>query len=248
MGVSTTNNQHDLPRRSSSVLPKGRSRPAEVISTAKKKNKTQLRSKPWCLLSLCPGNTKDAKIENTFNNNNNPPSLAQFLALERRANNGGPGIGRDHCPIIYGPDDGLALAQPVTEPNSLFVDGCVVPPRSTPLFRSGLMENGSKGCGVPFLLYCICGQDIHWIDSSLNFLCFLALIRRAISASPELLLTPSFLSFSELLICKNFTKTKKRCGYQFEDVKINYCFLFMFSRDSILQGFMFCYFTISYPC
>lgn len=167
MGVSTINNLHDLPRRSSSVIPKGRSRPAEVIPTVKKKN-TQLRPKTWCL-SLCPRNTKDAKIENTFNNT---PSLAQFLALERRANNGGHRIGRDHCPIIYGPDDGLALAQPVTEPNSLFVDGCVAPPRSSPLFRSGLIENGSKGCGIPFLLYCICGQDIHWIDLSLNFLCF----------------------------------------------------------------------------
>ncbi|XP_058199570.1 uncharacterized protein At3g17950-like [Rhododendron vialii] len=147
MGVSTigTTNLRDLPRRSSSVT-KGRPRPPEVIPGVKKK-KAQLRcNASWCF-SLCPKNNTDAQIGNA---SDNPPSLAQFLASERRAANG------NH--IIYGPD-GLALAQPIVEPNSLFVNGCVAPPRSNPLIGSGLMENGDKGCGVPFLLYCVCGQD-----------------------------------------------------------------------------------------
>lgn len=161
MGVSTIGtNLHDLiPRRSSSSsssVAKRRPRPSEVIPGVKKK-KPQLRCiTSWCF-SLCPKYDTDARIANP---SNNPPSLAQFLASERRAANGNHNF-------IYGPD-GLALAQPVVEPNSLFVDGCVAPPRSGPLLGSGLMENGDNGCGVPFLLYCMCGQDIHWIDFCLN--------------------------------------------------------------------------------
>lgn len=151
MGVSTigTNLRDLIPRRSSSSssVAKGRPRPSEVIPGVKKK-KAQLRCKTsWCF-SLCPKYNTDARIGNA---SNNPPSLAQFLASERRAANGNHNF-------IYGPD-GLALAQPVVEPNSLFVNGCVAPPRSSPMLGLGLMENGDKGCGVPFLLYCVCGQD-----------------------------------------------------------------------------------------
>ncbi|KAE9461111.1 hypothetical protein C3L33_06971, partial [Rhododendron williamsianum] len=151
MGVSAigTNLRDLIPRRSSSAAAaaKGRPRPSEVIPGVKKK-KAQLRCKTsWCF-SLCPKYNTDARIANP---SDNPTSLAQFLASERRAANGNHNF-------IYGPD-GLALAQPVVEPNSLFVNGCVAPPRSSPMLGLGLMENGDKGCGVPFLLYCVCGQD-----------------------------------------------------------------------------------------
>lgn len=134
----------ELSRRSLRV----RRRP-QAIET--KKNS---KSKTWCL-SLCPKDSTDAETAN-----HNSASLGHFLAVERRVANEHR---RSHSPLIYGPDE-LALAQPDDrEPNSLFVDGRVAPPQSSPL--SGLdgerresrgLDQG-YGCGVPFVFPCICG-------------------------------------------------------------------------------------------
>ncbi|KAL5814514.1 hypothetical protein ACOSQ4_025155 [Xanthoceras sorbifolium] len=128
---------------------------------AVKEKKSNKRSRTW-LFSLCSRDRTDA--ENV--NNNNPPSLGHFLAVERRAatNNG---CRRNQSPNIYVPDE-LSLAYPNTEPNSLFVNGCIAPPpQSSPWHVSddekrnnGGLEHGN-GCGVPVLFSCMCGQPSH---------------------------------------------------------------------------------------
>ncbi|XAR60580.1 hypothetical protein NMG60_11034012 [Bertholletia excelsa] len=116
MGVSSV---VDLPRRTSM-----RGRRPQLPPPAKK----TCRSKTWCL-SLCPRGATDAESVNDVV----APSLGHFLAVERRA-------ATEHRmahdgPFIYGPDE-LALAQPDSEPNSLFVEGRVAPPRASPQFGS----------------------------------------------------------------------------------------------------------------
>ncbi|XP_011042689.1 PREDICTED: uncharacterized protein At3g17950-like [Populus euphratica] len=126
-----------------------RARKVEVVE-----DKKSCKSKTW-IFSLCSRDTTDAKVVN------NTPSLGHFLAVERRASSE---YRRNHDPIIHGPHDELELAQPVTEPNSLFVNGHVAPPRPS---QSCSAEAGRRGneelehCGesaVPVLFSCICGQ------------------------------------------------------------------------------------------
>ncbi|KAJ9128673.1 hypothetical protein P3X46_034625, partial [Hevea brasiliensis] len=140
IGVS---NILELSRKSSRV------RKVEVI----KEKKSNKKPKTW-LFSLCSRDTTDAQSVN------NPPSLAHFLAVERRAANE---YGRNQSPNIYGPDE-LSLAQSGTEPNSLFVNGQVAPPRVSPWHetdaerrRNGRLDHSSRH-GVPVLFSCMCGQ------------------------------------------------------------------------------------------
>ena len=92
---------------------------------------------------------------------NNTPSLGHFLAVERRASSE---YRRNHDPIIHGPHDELELAQPVTEPNSLFVNGHVAPPRPSQSCSAEAERRGNEElehCGeyaVPVLFSCMCGQ------------------------------------------------------------------------------------------
>ncbi|GKD56010.1 hypothetical protein Tco_1289397, partial [Tanacetum coccineum] len=104
------------------------------------KTKSIPKSKPWCFgLCLCQRDNGDV-IDDSRNNNNVP--LGHFLEVERRA-------AQDHrqgqhSPLIYGGDE-LALAQPFDESlNSLFVDGQIMPPRSSPL--SGSDTNVRSAC------------------------------------------------------------------------------------------------------
>ncbi|XP_058000565.1 uncharacterized protein At3g17950 isoform X2 [Hevea brasiliensis] len=115
-----------------------------------KDKKSDKKHKTW-IFSLCSRETTDAQSVN------NPPPLAHFLAVERRAANE---YRRNQRPNTY---DELSLAQPFTEPNSLFVNGRVAPPRVSPYEtdsekrRNGGLEHGN-GHGVPVLFSCMCGQ------------------------------------------------------------------------------------------
>lgn len=141
IGVS---NILELSRKSSRV------RKVEVLKD-KKSNK---KPKTW-IFSLCSRDSTDAQIVN------NPPSLAHFLAVERRAANE---CRRNQSPNIFEPDE-LSLVQPFTEPNSLFVNGRVAPPRvsshetDTENRRNGGLEHGNNGHGIPVLFSCMCGQS-----------------------------------------------------------------------------------------
>ncbi|GAV57917.1 hypothetical protein CFOL_v3_01453 [Cephalotus follicularis] len=95
-----------------------RGRKAEVLKEKKSNNK----SRTW-LFSLCSRDSTDAE------NVNNPLSLGHFLAVERRASNG---CRRNQSPDFFGPDDELVLAHTNTQPNSLFVNGRIAPPQSSP--------------------------------------------------------------------------------------------------------------------
>lgn len=124
-----------------------------------KEKKSNKKSRTW-LFSLCSRDSTDA--ENV--NHNNPPSLGHFLAVERRAANNG--CRRNQSPNVYGPDE-IALTQQGIEHNSLFVNGHIAPPRSTPWYGSdverrnnGGLEHGN-GYGIPVLFSCMCGQSSH---------------------------------------------------------------------------------------
>lgn len=114
------------------------------------KEKKSYKSKTW-LFSLCSKDTTDAQ-----NVNNNAPSLGHFLAVERRAANE---YRRNQSPTVYGPDE-LDLAQPATEPNSLFINGHVAPwyGADGERRRNAGLEDGSGTYGVPVLFSCMCGQ------------------------------------------------------------------------------------------
>ncbi|KAK9280348.1 hypothetical protein L1049_014036 [Liquidambar formosana] len=129
-----------------------RGRKPEVL-----RGKKNYKSKTW-LFSLCSRASTDAESVN------NPSSLGHFLAVERRAANE---CRRNQSPTIYGPDE-LALAQPITETNSLFVNGCVAPPQSSPWHGGSDVERSQNrglehgnGYGVPVLFSCMCGQPTH---------------------------------------------------------------------------------------
>ncbi|KAF5744613.1 hypothetical protein HS088_TW07G00188 [Tripterygium wilfordii] len=111
------------------------------------KEKKSSKSKTW-FFSLCSRDSTDAE------SSNNPLSLGQFLAVERRAANEKT---RNQIPCIYAPDE-LALAPPATEPNSLFIDGHVAPPQTSPLFGSDGGSEHGNGYGIPALFPCMCGQ------------------------------------------------------------------------------------------
>lgn len=137
-----------------------KSEPSKEKKTNNNNNNKSNKSRIWCF-SLCPSNTTDAEIPQ------NAPSLGHFLAVERKAAN--------ECrrsqlsPTMYGPDE-LALAQPVTEPNSLFVNGCIAPPRPSPFSgteterekNTGLDDHDIGSCGISLLLSsCISTQSSH---------------------------------------------------------------------------------------
>ncbi|KAF8402894.1 hypothetical protein HHK36_010986 [Tetracentron sinense] len=119
------------------------------------RGKKSYRSKTW-FFSLC------SKASGDVQSVNNTPSLGHFLEVERRAANGN----RSQNPIIYEPEE-LEQAQIVSEPNSLFVNGCVAPPQSSPWIDpdTGRRANGGldhgNGNGVPVLLSCMCGQPTN---------------------------------------------------------------------------------------
>ncbi|KAL5581014.1 hypothetical protein UlMin_013456 [Ulmus minor] len=126
---------------------------------ASKENKNKTKSRTW-LFSLCTRNSSTDVVES---GSNNAPSLGHFLAVERKATNG---CRRNQSPVIYGPDE-LALAQPGTGQNSLFVDGRVAPPQLSPSSgtdldrrRNGGLDNGI-GCGFSLLFSCMCEQSSH---------------------------------------------------------------------------------------
>ncbi|XP_048234713.1 uncharacterized protein At3g17950 isoform X2 [Ricinus communis] len=141
----------ELSRKSSRV------RKVEVLRD-KKSNK---KPRTW-LFSLCSRDTTDARSIVESSNINNPPSLGHFLAVERKAANGNR---RNQSPTAatYGPEE-FCFAHSIAEPNSLFINGHVAPPRVTPWHeeddqtrRTGGLEHGS-GNGVPLLFSCMCGQ------------------------------------------------------------------------------------------
>ncbi|XP_061958390.1 uncharacterized protein At3g17950-like isoform X2 [Populus nigra] len=125
-----------------------RARKVEVVE-----DKKSCKSKTW-IFSLCSRDTTDAEVVN------NTPSLGHFLAVERRASSE---YRRNHD-LIHGPHDELELAQPVTEPNSLFVNGHVAPPRPSQSCSAEAERRGNEElehCGeytVPVLFSCMCGQ------------------------------------------------------------------------------------------
>ncbi|KAJ6948072.1 hypothetical protein NC651_002433 [Populus alba x Populus x berolinensis] len=126
-----------------------RARKVEVVE-----EKKSCKSKTW-IFSLCSRDTTDARSVNST------PSLGHFLAVERRA---AGEFRRNHGPVIHGPPDELELAQPVTEPNSLFVNGHVAPPTLNQSCGAGAERSGNEelehcsGYGVPVLFSCMCGQ------------------------------------------------------------------------------------------
>lgn len=123
-----------------------------------KEKKNTGKSRIW-FFSLCSRNSTDAEIVNS-----NGPSLGQFLAVERKAANN---CRRNQMsPNMYGPDE-FSVPQHVAQPNnSLFVDGRVAPPQSSPLCSTELVERGINdaelehgiGNGIPLLFSCMCGQ------------------------------------------------------------------------------------------
>ncbi|KAL5716670.1 hypothetical protein ACHQM5_009801 [Ranunculus cassubicifolius] len=106
-------------------------------STREKKN---YRTKTWPF-SLCSRNSVDTKNVIT------PSSLGHFLAVERRASSGNG----------YEAEDLFVDAHPVTEPNSLFVDGRVAPPHSSPWLDSDIGSLDHRDDGR-VLFPCICGH------------------------------------------------------------------------------------------
>ncbi|KAK9998603.1 hypothetical protein SO802_018206 [Lithocarpus litseifolius] len=117
--------------------------------TEPSKEKKSTKSRIW-LFSLCLRDSTDAKSVRS------PQSLGHFLEVERRA---ADEYRRNQSPTNIGPDE-LDLAQPVTEPNSLFVNGHIAPPQSSSDVerrKDRGLEHGD-GFGVPSLCSCICGQ------------------------------------------------------------------------------------------
>lgn len=118
------------------------------------RHKKSYKSKTW-FFSLCSRDSTDAVSVN------NTQSLGHFLAVERRSTANEHGM--NQSPTIYGPDE-IALCQPEAETNSLFVNGRVAPPQSSPRIASDGVENreveNGNGYGVPVLFSCMCGQPM----------------------------------------------------------------------------------------
>ncbi|XP_045805714.1 uncharacterized protein At3g17950-like [Trifolium pratense] len=95
---------------------------SEIFKTKKDQNKYFNFSS--CLFCLCSRN-KDHELDNQ---KNNPPSLGQFLAIERRTTNG---INRRNHQSnhVFCPDDELIETNNAVS-NSLFVNGTIAPPLS----------------------------------------------------------------------------------------------------------------------
>ena len=111
------------------------------------KEKKIHKSRTW-LFSLCSRESTDAHTAN------NAPSLGHFLAVERRAANE---CRRNQCITVDAPDE-FASVQAVIEPNSLFVNGEVAPPRLSPWSGDDAQRRRNEGNSVPVLFSCMCGQ------------------------------------------------------------------------------------------
>ncbi|CAN1150454.1 hypothetical protein LINPERHAP2_LOCUS17574 [Linum perenne] len=106
------------------------------------KAKKVCKSKPW-IFSLC---AKDpiASDSQGLKDNVAPPSLGDFLAVERRTTSNG-------CRRKQGRQSSVEEVPK----NSLFVNGHVAPPH-----RDNANGGSSHGGGVPVLLLsCVCGQS-----------------------------------------------------------------------------------------
>ncbi|XP_026413589.1 uncharacterized protein At3g17950-like isoform X1 [Papaver somniferum] len=129
-----------------------RGRRAESIRSKKK-----IKSKTW-LFSLC-SKPSDTYVENVTS----PPSLGQFLQVERKAANN---CRRNQRPRNYEHGEFVQPDQMVSESNPLFVNGVVAPPRSSQ-FGSEIGRRHKKclslgcGCGAPLLLSCMRGQPCN---------------------------------------------------------------------------------------
>jgi len=100
----------------------------EMFKSKKDHNKFKFSS---CLLCLC-SRSREAEVAH------NPPSLGQFLAVERRVANGNRKCHRSN--YIFGPDDELNEINNA-ESNSLFVNGTIAPPLSITQRQMGETEN-----------------------------------------------------------------------------------------------------------
>ncbi|KAB2080929.1 hypothetical protein E1A91_A05G101400v1 [Gossypium mustelinum] len=116
----------------------------KIEAPREKRSNTNNRSKVG-LFSLCSRDSTDAEDVDA-------PSLGHFLTEKRRA---AGEYRRTHSPTTtaYGPDE-LALAQPNSESNTLFVNGCVAPPRTSSCHAA----DDDNNYGVPVLFSCMCGQ------------------------------------------------------------------------------------------
>ncbi|PIA39095.1 hypothetical protein AQUCO_02700343v1 [Aquilegia coerulea] len=129
----------DLSRRSARV------RKAEPLPLRSKKKS---RSRGW-FFSLC-SRTDNAK---------NGPSLGHFLEEERRASND---YWSNQNSMVYDPNDVTDY-----EPNSLFINGHIAPPQSSPWLRSNVGGRPKRslahvnGFGVPVICPCLCGQPTN---------------------------------------------------------------------------------------
>ncbi|KAF3454717.1 hypothetical protein FNV43_RR05165 [Rhamnella rubrinervis] len=122
----------------------------------KAKKSSNNKSRIW-FFSLCSRNSTDAESVN------NAQSLGHFLAVERKAANEYRRNQPLMSPTMYGPDE-FSVPQPVTEPNSLFVNGRVAPPQSsTPWCGTEVDSTKNTGLdhGIPLLFSCMCGQPSH---------------------------------------------------------------------------------------
>ncbi|KAJ1406883.1 hypothetical protein SESBI_24695 [Sesbania bispinosa] len=123
------------------------------VFKSKKEKKYNFGSWLFCLCSR----SRNPEAEDQ---NNNPPSLGQFLAEERNR--------RNQNLLIYGPHDDLAgTGTNIEEPNSLFVNGTIAPPQSISPRQSigteresmGLGQGNNNGFGsLAELFSCMCGQ------------------------------------------------------------------------------------------
>ncbi|PON44158.1 60S Ribosomal protein [Parasponia andersonii] len=140
----------------SSILELSRSSIRGRKSEPSKEKKTNNKSRTkriWCF-SLCRSDITDI----AENPNSIAPSLGHFLAVERKAANECRRDYQSHG--FYAPDE-LALAQPTTEPNSLFVNGLVAPPQSSTdmdMRRNRGLDHGI-GRGISLLCPCLSGQS-----------------------------------------------------------------------------------------
>ncbi|KAK7325004.1 hypothetical protein VNO77_29015 [Canavalia gladiata] len=132
-------------------------RGTKIEAFKNKKKKLNFSSWLFCLRSR----SRNPEAEN---HKNNPPSLGQFLAVERRATNENR---RTQNPLIYSPDDELALVEAnLSEQNSLFMNGIIAPPHSlSPRQSIGTeresmeLGHGNKWFGSFAQLFsCVCGQ------------------------------------------------------------------------------------------
>ncbi|OVA06255.1 hypothetical protein BVC80_8869g22 [Macleaya cordata] len=118
----------------------------------KKTTNNNLKSSKTWFFSLC---SKPNVHDHTEITVKNPPlsTLAHFLEVERRAAND---YRTNQSPIIYEQEQ-FYEGRPVSEPNSLFIDGCIAPPQQSPCFSSSSNVNGGDKYGFPVLFSCICG-------------------------------------------------------------------------------------------